>query len=134
MCMNENPKSDLTWGKDQGLTIEIDCSGRIQSEETSLMSEKPIVVILEDLRSNDLVCSFCGMKTVPKNIIIHICTDYRRWVTYWSYLYYSCTTAPFLRYLKACICNIQKKKKKLLLLLLYKENSKDQLLKQEAIC
>ena len=75
---------------------------------TLLMSEKPIAVILDDLRSNDLVCSFCGMKTIPKNIIIHICTDCRRWVTYWSYLYYSCTTAPFLRYLKACICNIQK--------------------------
>ena len=75
---------------------------------TLLMFEKPIAVILEDLRSNDLVCSFCGMKTIPKNIIIHICTDCRRWVTYWSYLYYSCTTAPFLRYLKAYICNIQK--------------------------
>ena len=75
---------------------------------TLLMFEKPIAVILEDLRSNDLVCSFCGMKTIPKNIIIHICTDCRRWVTYWSYLYYSCTTSPFLRYLKACICNIQK--------------------------
>ena len=75
---------------------------------TLLMSEKPIAIILDDLRGNDLVCSFCGMKTIPKNIIIHICTDCRQWVTYWSYLYYSCTTAPFLRYLKACICNIQK--------------------------
>ena len=75
---------------------------------TLLMFEKPIAVILEDLRSNDLVCSFCGMKTIPKYIIIHICTDCRWWITYWSYLYYSCTTAPFLRYLKAYICNIQK--------------------------
>ena len=74
---------------------------------TLLMSEKPIAIILDDLRGNDLVCSFCGMKTIAKNIVIHICTDCRRWVTYWSYLYYSCTTAPFLRYLKACICNIQ---------------------------
>ena len=75
---------------------------------TLLMSEKPIAIILDDLRGNDLVCSFCGMKTIPKNKIIHICTDCRQWVTYWSHLYYSCTTAPFLRYLKACICNIQK--------------------------
>ena len=75
---------------------------------TLLMSEKRFAVILEDLRSNDLVCSFCGMKTIPKNIIIHICTDCRQWVTYWSCLYYSCTTTPFLHYLEACICNIQK--------------------------
>ena len=98
---------DLREGPGQPLKLIVVVEFK-EKKLTLLMSEKPIAVILEDLRSNDLVCSFCGMKTIPKNIIIHICTDCRQWVTYWTYLYYSCTTASFLRYLKACTCNIQK--------------------------
>jgi len=47
------------------------------------------------------------MKTIPKNIVRHIWTGGRQMVTQYRDLYLPCTTAPFIRKLKACIIYIK---------------------------